>query len=117
MNKQKQEVTNRLIHLKNSMSKEFDKIKLPGETMLIKRDKPLEKTSSGIFLGENDTEITNIGTIVKLGSSIVKGGYNFIGLKVRFKEAFGEALIIDNEEYLFFREVEPSIYYYINEED
>ena len=99
------------------MSKEFDKIKLPGETMLIKRDKPLEKTSSGIFLGENDTEIINTGTIVKLGSSIINKGYNFIGLKVRFKEAFGEALIIDNEEYLFFREVEPSIYYYINEED
>ena len=72
---------------------------------------------SGIFLGENDTEITNIGTIVKLGSSIIKGGYNFLGLKVCFKEAFGEVLIIDNEEYLFFREVEPSIYYYINEEN
>lgn len=95
----------------------LENIHLPGECMLIKRDKPLEKTSSGIFLGENDTEITNIGTIVKLGSSIIKGGYNFLGLKVCFKEAFGEVLIIDNEEYLFFREVEPSIYYYINEEN
>lgn len=97
--------------------KELDKIKLPGEAMLIKRDKPLEKTSSGIFLGENDTEITNIGTIVKLGSSIIGKGYNFIGLKVCFKEIFGEVLIIGNEEYLFFRELEPSIYYYIDEEN
>ena len=32
-------------------------------------------------------------------------------------EAFGEILMIDNEEYLFFRELEPSIYYYIDEKD
>ena len=43
------------------MSKELDKAVLPGECILIKRDKPLEKTASGIFLGEDTTEIIDTG--------------------------------------------------------
>ena len=46
--------------------KELDKIVLPGECILIKRDKPLEKTASGIFLGENSTEKIDTGVIVKV---------------------------------------------------
>ena len=94
--------------------KELDKIVLPGECILIKRDKPLEKTASGIFLGENSTEKIDTGVIVKVG---IDSSWSAIGKKVRFRESFGESLMIDNEEYLFFRELEPSIYYYINEED
>ena len=101
--------------------KELDKIVLPGECILIKRDKPLEKTASGIFLGENSTEKIDTGVIVKVGIDItiklVDSPWSAIDKKVRFRESFGESLMIDNEEYLFFRELEPSIYYYINEED
>ena len=101
--------------------KELDKIVLPGECILIKRDKPLEKTASGIFLGENSTEKIDTGVIVKVGIDItiklVNSPWSAIGKKVRFRESFVESLMIDNEEYLFFRELEPSIYYYINEED
>lgn len=101
--------------------KELDKIVLPGECILIKRDKPLEKTASGIFLGENSTEKIDTGVIVKVGIDITiklaNSSWSAIGKKVRFREPFGESLMIDNEEYLFFRELEPSIYYYINEED
>ena len=43
--------------------------------------------------------------------------FNPIGQRVRFREAFGEIIMIDNEEYLFFRDLEPSIYYYINEKN
>ena len=103
------------------MSKELDKAVLPGECILIKRDKPLEKTASGIFLGEDTTEIIDTGTIVKVGIKIVMDSVNSkwkpVGTRVRFREAFGEILMIDNEEYLFFRELEPSIYYYIDEKD
>ena len=97
------------------MSKELDKAVLPGECILIKRDKPLEKTASGIFLGEDTTETIDTGVIVKIGEALEAPKY--IGTKVRFREAFGEILMIDNEEYLFFRELEPSIYYYIDEKD
>ena len=97
------------------MSKELDKAVLPGECILIKRDKPLEQTASGIFLGEDTTEIIDTGIIVKVGE--VLEDFKFIGVKVRFREAFGEMIMIDNEEYLFFRELEPSIYYYINEKN
>lgn len=100
--------------------KEIDKIVLPGECILIKRDKPLEKTASGIFLGDVK-EVIDTGVIVKVGIDItvklIGSSWSAIGKKVRFRESFGESLMIDNEEYLFFRELEPSIYYYINEED
>lgn len=97
------------------MSKELDKAVLPGECILIKRDKPLEQTASGIFLGEDTTETIDTGVIVKIGEVLEAPKY--IGTRVRFREAFGEILMIDNEEYLFFRELEPSIYYYIDEKD
>ena len=97
------------------MSKELDKAVLPGECILIKRDKPLEQTASGIFLGEDTTETIDTGVIVKIGEVLEAPKY--IGTKVRFRETFGEILMIDNEEYLFFRELEPSIYYYIDEKD
>ena len=101
--------------------KEFDKAVLPGECILIKRDKPLEQTASGIFLGEDTTEIIDTGVIVKVGMNIVMDLINSkwkpVGTRVRFREAFGEIIMIDNEEYLFFRELEPSIYYYINEKN
>lgn len=97
------------------MSKELDKAVLPGECILIKRDKPLEQTASGIFLGEDTTETIDTGVIVKIGEALEAPKY--IGTRVRFREAFGEILMIDNEEYLFFRELEPSIYYYIDEKD
>ena len=101
--------------------KELDKIVLPRECVLVKRDKPLEKTASGIFLGEDSAEKIDTGTIVKVGLDHIvlppDSRWSPIGQRVRFKEAFAEPLLIDNEEYLFFRELEPSIYYYINEEN
>ena len=101
--------------------KELDKIVLPRECVLVKRDKPLEKTASGIFLGEDLAEKIDTGTIVKVGIEItmklIDSEWKPVGTRVRFKEAFAEPLLIDNEEYLFFRELEPSIYYYINEEN
>ena len=101
--------------------KEIDKIVLPGECILIKRDKPVEKTASGLIIPKDSTEKIDTGVIVKVGLEItmklVNSEWKSVGTKVRFRESFGESLTIDNEEYLFFRELEPSIYYYINEED
>ena len=94
----------------------LDKIILPAKCVLVKRDKPIKQTASGIFLGENTNETIDTGVIVKIGEALEVPKY--IRTRVRFREAFGEILMIDNEEYLFFRELEPSIYYYyIDEKD
>lgn len=93
----------------------LDKIILPAKCVLVKRDEPIKQTASGIFLGENTNETIDTGVIVKIGEALEVPKY--IGTRVRFREAFGEILMIDNEEYLFFRELEPSIYYYIDEKD
>ena len=61
------------------------KIELLGTSILIKRGSAEKETAAGIFLG------------------------------VRFRENFAEPLMIDGGEYLFFRELESSIYYYIYE--
>lgn len=101
--------------------KEIDKAVLPGEAILIKRDKRPEKTDSGIYLGEDVETIISTGIIIKVGIELTLKTFNSdwqpVGQRVRFKEAFGEILMIDDEEYIFFRELEPSIYYYINEKN
>ena len=38
-----------------------------------------------------------------------------LGVRVRFKESFAEKLDIGEETYLYFRDLEPSIYYVIEE--
>ena len=99
--------------------KEIDKITLPGECVLVKRDEPLKQTASGIFLGEDSNEIIDTGVIVKLGIKAILDGFDktLLGQRVRFKEAFAESLQIEGEEYLFFRDLEPSVYYFIEHEE
>lgn len=106
----------------------LDKIILPAKCVLVKRDKPIKQTASGIFLGENTNETIDTGIIVKIGSELIiqefknnsiLGFENFpglIGARIRFKEVFAELLQIEGEEYLFFRDLEPSIYYFIEDE-
>ena len=111
----------------------LDKITLPGKCVLVKRDEPLKQTASGIFLGEDSNEIIDTGIIVKIGlelaiqefknNSTLVETYGFedfpglVGVKIRFKEAFAESLQIEGKEYLFFRDLEPSIYYFIEHEE
>ena len=94
----------------------LDKIILPAKCVLVKRDEPLKQTASGIFLGENTNEIIDTGVIVKIGVELAIDSPDLIGSKFRFKEAFAEPLQIEGEEYLFFRDLEPSIYYFIEDE-
>ena len=95
-------------------------ITLINNSILVKRDEPLKQTTSGIFLGEDSNEIIDTGVIVKLGIKAILDGFDktLLGQRVRFKEAFAEELDIKGEKYLFFRDLEPSVYYFIdNEED
>ena len=96
--------------------KEIDKIELVGESVLVKRDEPVKETASGLFLGEDSTEIIDTGVIVKVGIKIVLNEFKnrstlsdfeskgVQGSRIRFKEAFAEPLTIDGQEYLFFRD-------------
>ena len=97
----------------------LENIHLPGEYVLVKRDEPLKQTTSGIFLGEDSNEIIDTGVIVKLGIKAILDGFDktLLGQRIRFKEAFAEELDIEGEKYLFFRDLEPSIYYYIDNEE
>ena len=118
MNKQKQEVTNKLIHLKNNMK---EKIHLLGNSALVKRDKLSKKTSSGLILGDSDVikldtgVITHISENLKITGMSEKTSQGMLGVRVRFKESFAEKLDIGEETYLYFRDLEPSIYYVIEE--
>ena len=101
----------------------LENIHLPGEYVLVKRDEPLKQTASGIILGEDSNEIIDTGTVVKIGFELaikeigIPESRSLVGARVRFKEAFAEELDIEGEKYLFFRDLKPSIYYYINNEE
>ena len=88
------------------------KIELLGTSILIKRDSAEKETAGGIFLGDNPEKLST-GVIVKVGSDLLHAGA--LEKRVRFRENFAEPLMIDGGEYLFFRELESSIYYYIYE--
>ena len=95
-------------------------ITLINNSILVKRDEPLKQTTSGIFLGEDSNEIIDTGVIVKVGPKLITkeiNGINIIGFRIRFREAFAEELDIKGEKYLFFRDLEPSVYYFINNEE
>lgn len=97
----------------------LENIILVDKCVLVKRDEPLKQTASGIILGENFGETINTGVIVKLGIEAILDGIDnntLLGQRIRFKEAFAEELDIEGEKYLFFRNLEPSIYYFIKNE-
>lgn len=98
--------------------REFDNIDLPNDCVLVKRDKPQERTASGLYLGDAEEASPTTGIIVKVGTNLILKGLDktLLNVRIRFKEAFAESLDIDNEEYLFFRDLEPSIYYYFKNE-
>ena len=91
------------------------KVHLLGKSVLIKRDLLEKQTQSGIFLGEVKQDL-DTGIITHIGSDLLDINFSPLGHRVKFKEAFSETLEIDGEELLFFRELEPSIYFYIIDE-
>ena len=94
----------------------MDKIYLVADSVLIQRDEPKKQTESGLFLGDNPEKL-DTGVIVKVGLNLLvgKGEDTLTGTRVRFRESFSEALQIEGKEYLYFRELEPSIYYFIED--
>lgn len=89
------------------------KIKLVGQSVLIKRDTIDKQTQSGIFLGDVEQNL-DTGIVTHVGLDLSQSE---IGSRVKFKEAYSEPIEVNGIEYLFFRELEPSIYFYIEDED
>lgn len=90
-------------------------IGLLGKSILIKRDEVKKQTDSGLFLGDNQEKL-DTGVIENVGEEYafdIQG--RMIGTKVRFRESFAEPIVIKGQEYLFFRELESSIYYVIED--
>ena len=94
-------------------------IHLLGNSALVKRDEPAEETLSGLILGKSDVAKLDTGVITHISDSLEITGLSeesipgMIGVRVRFREPFAEELVIEGETYLYFRDLEPSIYYVI----
>jgi len=94
----------------------MEKISLVGKSVLIKRDEAKKQTDSGLFLGDNQKKL-DTGVIVKIGFELLIDltKDTITGTRVRFRESFAEPIEIEGKEYLYFRELEPSIYYFIED--
>ena len=87
-------------------------IGLLGTAVLIKRDTAATKTAAGIFLGDSPDKLST-GIVVQIGEVLLET--KALNSRVRFRESFAEPLMIDGGEYLYFRDLESAIYYYVYE--
>lgn len=76
---------------------------------LVKIDLAEEKIGS-LYLAEQDKKEPDTGIVTA-------GPEDLIGKRVRFREHFGERIVINGEAFLWFAELLLSIYYIIEDED
>lgn len=82
---------------------------LPKDSVIVKRDETPLQTQGGIIL---TPQASNTGEIIFTAPELTK----YQGCKVVFREGFGESLIVPPVgEVLFFRNLENSIYYIIDD--
>ena len=88
------------------------KIKLQplGDRVVVQRDESLEVTTGGIVLPDSAKDAPARGTVMSVGDGIIMpDGSRFalqltVGDRVIFSSYGGEAINIDDEEYLLMRE-------------
>jgi chaperonin GroES len=88
------------------------KIKLQplGDRVVIQRDESLEVTTGGIVLPDSAKDAPARGTVVSVGDGIMMPDGSrvalqlTVGARVIFSSYGGEAINIDDEEYLLMRE-------------
>lgn len=88
------------------------KIKLQplGDRVVVQRDESLEVTSGGIVLPDSAKDAPARGTVVSVGDGIMMPDGSrvalqlTVGARVIFSSYGGEAINIDDEEYLLMRE-------------
>jgi len=85
------------------------KIILPTpEVGLVLVDKIQDKIGN-VYISEGDKKEPDTGIVVD-------GPMDLVGKRVRFREHFGERLLIDDVPHMWFSEIERSIYYIIDED-
>ena len=88
------------------------KIKLQplGDRVVVQRDESLEVTTGGIVLPDSAKDAPARGTVVSVGDGIMMPDGSrvalqlTVGARVIFSSYGGEAIDIDDEEYLLMRE-------------
>ena len=88
------------------------KIKLQplGDRVVVQRDESLEVTTGGIVLPDSAKDAPARGTVVSVGDGIMMPDGSrvalqlTVGARVIFSSYGGEAINIDDEEYLLMRE-------------
>lgn len=75
---------------------------------IVKVDTAEDKVGS-LFIHEKDKKEPDTGLVVE-------GPIELVGKKVRFREHFGERIILNDEPHLWFSELALSLYYAIYED-
>ena len=78
--------------------------------VLVQDEDIVSKTASGLFLGEKSIK-KDTGTIV----AISEDKKEFLNMKVKFRENFGEEVELNGNKYLYFRDFDTSIWYVIED--
>lgn len=87
-------------------------ITLPKGAYMVLPDEQEEKSAGGIILGEEDKKIPIIGTIVYVGEGLEK----YLGKRVRFRGSYAEFIELDKVPHMFFRDLNSSIYYLLEDD-
>jgi hypothetical protein len=88
-------------------------IKLPKGAFIVKQDDIQEDNLSIILSIKETKKKPNTGTIVFVSEELK----NVLNRKVVFRENFSEPINIGDEELLFFRDFNSSIYYTVVDEE
>lgn len=92
------------------MQKDRLDITLPSGAYIVLPDEQEEKTKGGIILGEEDKEPPTTGTIVYASQEVVE----HLNKRIKFRGSFAEFIELEDKPHLFFRDLNSSIYYFIN---
>lgn len=87
-------------------------IVLPKGAFIVQPDKAQEKTAGGIILGTAQEE-PNSGIIICASEEVKQHK----GKKIVYRKGFAEDIEIDGQELKFFRDLDSSIYYIVENED
>lgn len=78
-----------------------------AEAGIVEVDHVQDKIGS-VFISEQDKKDPDTGMVTH-------GPEELIGQKVRFKEAFGERILIDGRPHIWFSDLKHSLYYILTE--
>lgn len=79
------------------------------ESAIVLVDSVEEKVGS-LFLAENDKKDPDTGVVTH-------GAKDVVGKRVKFKEAYGERIVLEGQNCMWFPDLKHCIYYFIEDAD